>query len=92
MELPPGFLKATKWYLVTNRPEITYDWIDSNSDLVAFTQEALTESHFYLDTEFHREKTYFPQLALVQIATSKRTVIIDPVSYTHLTLPTTPYV
>jgi ribonuclease D len=63
---------------VTNRPEITYDWIDSNSDLVAFTQEALTESHFYLDTEFHREKTYFPQLALVQIATSKRTVIIDP--------------
>ena len=78
MELPLGFLKATKWYLVTNRPEITYDWIDSNSDLVAFTQEALTESHFYLDTEFHREKTYFPQLALVQIATSKRTVIIDP--------------
>lgn len=67
-----------KWCLVTNRPEITYDWIDSNSDLIAFTQEALTESHFYLDTEFHREKTYFPQLALVQIATSKRTVIIDP--------------
>ena len=63
---------------MTNRPEISYDWIDSNSDLVAFTQEALAESHFYLDTEFHREKTYFPQLALVQIATSKRTVIIDP--------------
>jgi len=63
---------------VTDRPEITYDWIDSDKDLVDFTQEALSESHFYLDTEFHREKTYFPQLALVQIATSKRTVIIDP--------------
>ena len=63
---------------MTDRPEITYDWIDSDKDLVDFTQESLSESHFYLDTEFHREKTYFPQLALVQIATSKRTVIIDP--------------
>jgi ribonuclease D len=63
---------------VTDRPEITYDWIDSDKDLIEFTQEALTESHFYLDTEFHREKTYFPQLALVQIATSQRIVIIDP--------------
>ena len=63
---------------MTNRPDITFDWIDTDQDLIAFTQEALTESHFYLDTEFHREKTYFPQLALVQIATSQRTVIIDP--------------
>jgi ribonuclease D len=63
---------------VTDRTEITYDWIDSDKDLIDFTQEALSESHFYLDTEFHREKTYFPQLALVQIATSRRIVIIDP--------------
>jgi ribonuclease D len=63
---------------VTDRPDITYDWIESDNDLIEFTQEALTESHFYLDTEFHREKTYFPQLALVQIATSQRIVIIDP--------------
>ena len=63
---------------MTDRPEITYDWIDSDKDLIDFTQEALSESHFYLDTEFHREKTYFPQLALVQIATSLRIVIIDP--------------
>jgi ribonuclease D len=63
---------------VTDRPDITYDWIDSDSALVEFTQEALQETRFYLDTEFHREKTYFPQLALVQIATTQRTVIIDP--------------
>ena len=63
---------------MTDRPEITFDWIDSDKDLIEFTQEALIESHFYLDTEFHREKTYFPQLALVQIATSHRIVIIDP--------------
>ena len=63
---------------MTDRLEITYDWIDSDKDLIDFTQEALSESHFYLDTEFHREKTYFPQLALVQIATSRRIVIIDP--------------
>lgn len=67
-----------KWCPVTHRDEITYDWIDSDQDLISFTNEALSETHFYLDTEFHREKTYFPQLALVQIATSQRTVIIDP--------------
>jgi ribonuclease D len=35
---------------------------------------------YYLDTEFHREKTYFPQLALIQIATGDRLGVIDPIS------------
>ncbi len=65
---------------MTNRPDITFDWIDTDSDLTSFVQESLSEPSFYLDTEFHREKTYFPQLALVQIATSIRTVIIDPLA------------
>ena len=58
--------------------DVEYDWIDSNDVLRAFVAETTGESHYYLDTEFHREKTYFPQLALIQIANSRRTVLIDP--------------
>ena len=31
-----------------------------------------------LDTEFHREKTYFPQLALLQLAWPDQVVLVDP--------------
>jgi ribonuclease D len=33
-----------------------------------------------VDTEFHRERTFFAQLALVQVATDERVVCIDPLS------------
>ncbi len=45
------------------------------ADVVA----ALAEQPSYaLDTEFHREKTYFPRVALVQIAWPGDLVLIDP--------------
>ena len=31
-----------------------------------------------MDTEFHREKTYFPKVALVQVAWEEGLVLIDP--------------
>lgn len=40
---------------------------------------AATE-RFALDTEFHRERTYFPQVALVQVATDHEVALIDPLS------------
>ena len=58
--------------------DIEYDWIDSDEDLRSFVRETTGEPRYYLDTEFHREKTYFPQLALIQIANTRRTVLIDP--------------
>ena len=45
-----------------------------------FVSYASQQDVYYLDTEFHREKTYFPQLALIQIATGNRLGVIDPVS------------
>ena len=41
--------------------------------------EGLAEAPAYaVDTEFHRERTYFPTLALVQIAWAGQTALVDP--------------
>lgn len=39
-----------------------------------------TEPAYAVDTEFHRERTYYPQLALVQIAWAGGLVLVDPLS------------
>jgi ribonuclease D len=35
---------------------------------------------YAIDTEFHRERSYYPKLALVQLADNQGTVIIDPLA------------
>jgi ribonuclease D len=50
-----------------------------HADDLAEVVEALTDQPEYaVDTEFHRERTYFAQLALVQIGWPGRVVLIDP--------------
>lgn len=60
--------------------EIRFDWIDDNHTLAEFVDFAVTRDRYFLDTEFHREKTYFPELALIQVAAGDRLVLIDPLS------------
>ena len=38
------------------------------------------EPRYAVDTEFHRERTYYPKLALVQIAWSDGLVLVDPLA------------
>jgi ribonuclease D len=55
-------------------------YIDKTEALQAFVTEALAEaagSYIAIDTEFVRERTYWPHLCLVQIATAKQAVLID---------------
>ncbi len=51
-------------------------WIDSPADLVAHFAER--PDRIGLDTEFIRERTFWPQLALVQIAIGDRVLLVDP--------------
>ena len=60
--------------------DISFRWIDSSSDAIVALEEIARENHYFLDTEFHREKTYFPQLALVQIAAGDQIFILDPLT------------
>ena len=59
---------------------MTTQWIDSDPSVRDLTRELADHSRFALDTEFHRERTYFPKLALIQIAWSGGSAIIDPLS------------
>ena len=52
-------------------------FIDTDRKLVEFLEETAAEPLLALDTEFVREKTYYPKLCLIQIATPVLTVCID---------------
>lgn len=59
------------------------DIIATTGDLKTFCEQLLAEDghedgFITIDTEFIREKTYWPILCLIQIAGSQRTGIIDP--------------
>ena len=55
-------------------------WIDDDESLNNFIDFIVESDRYALDTEFHREKTYFPKLALLQIRVDDRTALIDPLA------------
>ncbi|MDO8391952.1 MAG: HRDC domain-containing protein [Actinomycetota bacterium] len=59
---------------------MTYRWIITDSDLVALVEQLLGQPRYALDTEFHRERTYFPKLALLQFADEHEIVLVDPLA------------
>ncbi len=54
--------------------------ITTTDDLAAFSAELRTRPHFAVDTEFMREKTYWPILCLIQAAADGVEAIIDPMA------------
>lgn len=54
--------------------------VETDSDLRALIGRLSSEPRIALDTEFHRERTYYPRLALVQLAWSDGMAIVDPLS------------
>jgi len=60
-------------------------YIDTNEAL-ALTCDTIRRSKvIFIDTEFHRETTYYPELALIQISDGETTCCIDPLSITDFT-------
>jgi ribonuclease D len=58
----------------------THRWVDRPDDLDAVVLRLLDEPRYAIDTEFHRERTYYPALALVQLAWPDEIVLIDPLA------------
>jgi ribonuclease D len=56
----------------------SYELVADDAALADVVTALLGQPAFALDTEFHREKTYYPRVALVQIAWDGDLVLIDP--------------
>jgi ribonuclease D len=58
------------------------DWrfVDDDATFQAVLDELAHVDAYAIDTEFHREKTYFPHLALVQIAWPGGIALVDPLA------------
>jgi len=65
-------------------PKISYRWIDHRDGLDELVATLLEQPRYALDTEFHRERTYFPKLALMQVAwrgaDGQELALIDPLA------------
>ncbi len=59
---------------------IPHRWVDQPDELDEIVIELLDQPRYAIDTEFHRERTYYPALALVQIAWPGNLVLIDPLA------------
>lgn len=54
-----------------------YRFITDDDDFQDLVAQLIDEPRYAIDTEFHREKTYFPQVAVVQIADSRGIYVVD---------------
>ncbi len=52
-------------------------WVDDDAGLAAIVATLRSEPEYALDTEFMAERTYWPQLCLVQLAWSDQVVLVD---------------
>ncbi|MDD0824833.1 ribonuclease D [Mannheimia sp. AT1] len=61
---------------------ISYQWINTNSQLSTICEEARKAKVVALDTEFIRTRTYYPILGLIQLFDGKQVSLIDPCAIT----------
>lgn len=64
-----------------SRPEeLELQFIDADNAFEALLGDLGGVANYAIDTEFHRERTYFAQLALVQLAWEQGVAVIDPLA------------
>ena len=59
---------------------MTYRWVGDQSEFDDLVDVLGAQPRYAIDTEFHRERTYFPKLALVQLAWDDQIVLVDPLA------------
>ncbi len=58
----------------------SFELIEDDDAFAALVDRLVGQERYAIDTEFHRERTYFPQVALVQIADEHGIALVDALS------------
>ena len=56
---------------------IDFELIEDDAAFARLVDRLVEQDRFAIDTEFHRERTYFPQVALVQVADAHGIALVD---------------
>ena len=56
------------------------EWVDGQGRFEELCGQWAEVAEYALDTEFHRERTYFPRLALLQVAWDGQVALVDPLA------------
>ena len=54
--------------------------VENAADLNWLCTQIMGEAYYALDTEFHTERTYYPKLALIQLAWADKVALVDPLA------------
>jgi len=68
--------------MTSYNPDIQF--IDNNADLSVFCGKIKDSEWLAIDTEFVREKTYYPQLCLIQVSNGEHLACIDPIALENM--------
>ncbi len=63
--------------MTTTGALVSHRWVADDASLRDLVAELASEPELALDTEFHRERSYFPEVALVQLGWPGDTALID---------------
>ncbi|MDG2307704.1 MAG: HRDC domain-containing protein [Candidatus Binatia bacterium] len=55
-------------------------WIDTDDEFASLVELLETKPIYGFDTEFHRERSYYPHLALIQLSWDEGVAVVDPLA------------
>ena len=73
-------------FSVHDPPSLVIELVTNTSQLEGAVDKAARRDRYAIDTEFHRERTYFPQVALIQLTVGETIWLIDPIEVDVLPL------
>jgi len=65
---------------MTSQANSDIQYIDTTPELIRFCNDIKHSEWLAIDTEFVREKTYYPQLCLIQVSNGEQLACIDPLA------------
>ncbi|MDA8035085.1 MAG: HRDC domain-containing protein [Actinomycetota bacterium] len=80
MSAPVGRHRRPGSHRPASAPAPAYRLVEDDAGFAEVLEALAAAEAYALDTEFHRERTYFPHLALLQLAVVDEIFVVDPLA------------